>query len=213
MAQLGYSPLPPNLVQEDFNAIGRMNGGQQPPPVSSSTCKNPYVDGQTHLPGEPSIIGQSAPPSPQPVGGSGPSSGSSGSKTGSGGKTVGSTGTTTPGTPGTGSNGTATNGSTGANGKSTATTVSGSTPQGNKGISAYLNHEKKKAAASGPNSYIRADDLREAATSALGFSSPAVEISSWCLVLVAAIFFPVLAVGRRRKRNSANQSTTSPTES
>ena len=27
MALLGYSPLPPNLVQEDFNAIGRLNGG------------------------------------------------------------------------------------------------------------------------------------------------------------------------------------------
>ena len=27
MALLGYSPLPPNLVQEDFDAIGRLNGG------------------------------------------------------------------------------------------------------------------------------------------------------------------------------------------
>ncbi len=31
MATLGYSPLPPNLVQEDFNAIGRLNGGVQAP--------------------------------------------------------------------------------------------------------------------------------------------------------------------------------------
>src|ERR1700677_263224 len=57
MATLGYSPLPPNLVQEDFWAIGRLNGGVEPPPVSSATCKNPYVDGQTVLPGEPTIIG------------------------------------------------------------------------------------------------------------------------------------------------------------
>src|ERR1019366_285637 len=32
MSFLGYSPLPPVLVQEDFLAVGRMNGGVQPPP-------------------------------------------------------------------------------------------------------------------------------------------------------------------------------------
>ena len=57
MATLGYSPLPPNLVQEDFWAIGRLNGGVEPPAVSPATCKNPYVDGQTVLQGEPTIIG------------------------------------------------------------------------------------------------------------------------------------------------------------
>ncbi|HEY7946398.1 MAG TPA: substrate-binding domain-containing protein [Acidimicrobiales bacterium] len=51
MALLGYSPLPPNLVQEDFNAIGRMNGGQQPPPPTAANCHNPYVDGEVPLPG------------------------------------------------------------------------------------------------------------------------------------------------------------------
>ncbi len=55
---LGYSPLPPNLVQEDFDAVGRLNGGQEPPPVSPADCKNPYVDGQIPLPGEPAIAGQ-----------------------------------------------------------------------------------------------------------------------------------------------------------
>jgi phosphate transport system substrate-binding protein len=57
MAALGYSPLPPNLVQEDFWAIGRLNGGVEPPAPSPATCKNPYVDGQTVLQGEPTIIG------------------------------------------------------------------------------------------------------------------------------------------------------------
>lgn len=58
MALLGYSPLPPNLVQEDFNAIGRLNGGVQPPAPTAATCHNPYVDGETQLPGgggEPTI--------------------------------------------------------------------------------------------------------------------------------------------------------------
>ena len=49
MATLGYSPLPPNLVQEDFDAIGRLNGGVEPPTVTAATCKNPYVDGQIPL--------------------------------------------------------------------------------------------------------------------------------------------------------------------
>ena len=63
---LGYSPLPPVLVQEDFDAIGRMNGGQQPPPVSAADCKNPYVDGEIPLPGSPVVAG---------VGGGGSSAG------------------------------------------------------------------------------------------------------------------------------------------
>jgi len=51
VASLGYAPLPPNLVQEDFDAIGAMNGGVQPPPPTASNCKNPYIDGQFPLPG------------------------------------------------------------------------------------------------------------------------------------------------------------------
>jgi phosphate transport system substrate-binding protein len=57
MAQLGYSPLPPNLVAEDFIAIGRLNGGHEPPPPTASNCKNPYVDGALPLPGAPVIEG------------------------------------------------------------------------------------------------------------------------------------------------------------
>jgi phosphate transport system substrate-binding protein len=51
MALLGYSPLPPNLVQEDFNAIGRLNGGVEPPAPTAANCHNPYVDGEVNLPG------------------------------------------------------------------------------------------------------------------------------------------------------------------
>jgi phosphate transport system substrate-binding protein len=58
MALLGYSPLPANLVQEDFNAIGRMPGGQEPPPVSPATCQNPYVTGALPSTTGPTIVGQ-----------------------------------------------------------------------------------------------------------------------------------------------------------
>jgi phosphate transport system substrate-binding protein len=61
MAYLGYSPLPPNLVQEDFDAIGRLNGGHQPPPPTAQNCKNPYIDGQLALPGEPPVLNVAAP--------------------------------------------------------------------------------------------------------------------------------------------------------
>ena len=56
----GYSPIPPNLVQEDFWAIARITGGVEPP-APAANCKNPYVDGQIPLLGEPVIQGAPAP--------------------------------------------------------------------------------------------------------------------------------------------------------
>jgi phosphate transport system substrate-binding protein len=51
--QLGYSPLPPNLVQDDFNAIDRINGAAKAPATpTAQNCLNPYVDGTTLLPGQ-----------------------------------------------------------------------------------------------------------------------------------------------------------------
>ncbi len=58
---LGYSPLPPNLVQADFDAVQRITGTALPAP-NASNCPNPYVDGQLPLQGEP-VIG-SAPATP-----------------------------------------------------------------------------------------------------------------------------------------------------
>src|SRR6202034_3679982 len=80
MALLGYSPLPPNLVQEDFDAIGRLNGGVEPPKVSPTDCQNPYVDGQTPLPGEPAITGKTPPhgDGSTPIGSSNPGGPTSG---------------------------------------------------------------------------------------------------------------------------------------
>jgi phosphate transport system substrate-binding protein len=101
MALLGYSPLPPNLVSDDFDAIGRMNGGQQPPPPTAANCKNPYVDGETPLPGEPAVAGQAggginaAPPATTATAASGGAKGavgSSGSGTGSSAGVPGSSG-------------------------------------------------------------------------------------------------------------------------
>jgi len=39
--RLGYSPLPPNLVQGDFDAVRRIPGAPEPPPLSA--CDNPTI--------------------------------------------------------------------------------------------------------------------------------------------------------------------------
>jgi phosphate transport system substrate-binding protein len=201
MALLGYSPLPPNLVQEDFNAVGRLNGGQEPPPVSAATCKNPYVDGQIPLPGEPTV-GKTPPPSgsqgSNPGGGKSGNPGSGSNPTGPG---SGSGNPTGPGSVSGGTKGTGSNGGGKASGNSGSKTASKAI--GETGASKYI-ATHKATSVSGPNSFLRADQLREAATSAQGFASPAVQITVWCLVLVAAIALPVLALGRRRRRGRAD---------
>jgi phosphate transport system substrate-binding protein len=47
---LGYSPLPLNLVQADFDAVQRITGTALPPPTASN-CADPYIDGSFNPPG------------------------------------------------------------------------------------------------------------------------------------------------------------------
>jgi phosphate transport system substrate-binding protein len=209
MALLGYSPLPPNLVQEDFNAIGRMNGGVQPPAPTASNCQNPYVDGQTPLPGEPVVQGTKPPPrgsqgtGPGGSGGTGPSNGGS-NPNGNGGN--GSNG---------GNGGNGSSGSNGGSGSGRGSTGGGKVSTGTRSPSGgsqsgalkkYLG-KAKKISASGTNSFLRADQLREAATTAQGFSSPVVQILLWCAVVIAAMALPALTLGRRRRRNRPDRVT------
>ncbi len=46
-AQLGYAPLPEQLVEEAFAGIGRMNGATEPPPPTATNCPNPTITGET----------------------------------------------------------------------------------------------------------------------------------------------------------------------
>jgi len=55
---LGYSPLPNNLVQADFDAVNRMAGHIATPPLDAAHCPNPYITGQLQSVGEPPILGQ-----------------------------------------------------------------------------------------------------------------------------------------------------------
>ena len=195
MADLGYSPLPPNLVQEDFDAIGRMNGGQEPPPVNSATCKNPYVDGQTPLPGEPALIGGSAPTSPSTVTAAGTSSG----------------GTTQTGP-------TLSSGSSGrtggpANPGSQSTTAIG----GTVGTGVQTAESKAEAANVAKVRAIRdqfanAGALTGAAAHLLGSTSVAAGIALWCTVLFGALLVPIFGsrAWRRRKRRMPRVGGSSP---
>ena len=42
-APLGYSPLPPNLIQADFNAVNRLPGHPTTPPLDYQHCPNPTL--------------------------------------------------------------------------------------------------------------------------------------------------------------------------
>ena len=45
-APLGYSPLPPNLVQAVFSAVKRIPGAPTTPPLTPTACPNPTITGQ-----------------------------------------------------------------------------------------------------------------------------------------------------------------------
>ncbi len=50
---LGYSPIPPNLVSDDFAAVNRLNGATQLPTPTAANCPNPYLTGGLQVAGVP----------------------------------------------------------------------------------------------------------------------------------------------------------------
>ncbi|HEX4493167.1 MAG TPA: phosphate ABC transporter substrate-binding protein PstS [Acidimicrobiia bacterium] len=108
--ELGYSPLPPNLVQYAFAAEKLIPGAPAPPPLDAAHCANPWLTGDSplaHAPPPPAGSKASDPPvgAPPPQPGSGPS-GSGGSGGGSGGNGLnGATNTTAPARSSGGGNG------------------------------------------------------------------------------------------------------------
>jgi phosphate transport system substrate-binding protein len=61
MATLGYSPIPPNLVEDDFQAAGRLPGGTTPPAPNPQNCQNPYITGALQPVGGPTVVGSANP--------------------------------------------------------------------------------------------------------------------------------------------------------
>jgi len=189
MASLGYSPLPPVLVQADFNAIGRMNGGVQPPPPTAANCKNPYVDGEIPLPGSPVVAGVSGggvgqPPPTLPGVAPSASGKTAASKSGKAGATGSSS--STGGGPSIGGVSAA------------AAKAAGLTPElAAKGYTVVNGQVVRTLGKGGPNQFVRANAL-VAATEHVPTSSGLVYLG-WALLLLAAMIAPPVIAGRVRR--------------
>lgn len=181
MAQLGYSPLPPNLVEEDFAAIGRLNGAQEPPPPTAENCKNPYVDGSTPLPGEPPILNTQQAQQLQ-----------------NGGTVPGLTSTTGAASSSVGGGSVAGGGSSGT-GQSGGSTASGPYSFAVNGSSGPTPAEIAKLKSDqGPNKFLRAQRL-DAALRGVGDLSP-LAIVGWTALALAVVGVPQLVWWERRRR-------------
>jgi ABC-type phosphate transport system substrate-binding protein len=124
--QLGYSPLPPNLVEDDFQGISRINGAAPPPSsVNASTCNDPYV----------ALFGGNAPPGTTggTTGGSPGTTPGSGTRPTAGGPVHGNGSSTSSGAVISNSDGTTTSLGTTASGDTTTGTSAGSTT-GTQGV-------------------------------------------------------------------------------
>jgi len=196
MAQLGYSPLPPVLVQADFDAIGRLDGGQQPPPPTAANCKNPYVDGDTVLPGSPVVAGFSG-------GGVTATTTASAATSAGGAAAVARTsagGSTTAGGRSSGSGGSG--GSGGSSGVASAAAAAGLTPElAAQGYTVVNGQVVRKLGVGGPNEYLRADAL-VAATSHIA-SPRAMVYVGWSLFILGLILLPPLIAMRISRRRQA----------
>ncbi len=126
MANLGYSPLPPNLVQFAADVVALIPGGTPFPPLTAAGCPNPYITGDFSGSGTGGSGGTGGTGGSGGTGGTGGTGGSGGAGGGSGsGSGAGSgTGTGTGGGSGgaRGSTGVAGGAGTGTGG-STVTTI------------------------------------------------------------------------------------------
>jgi phosphate transport system substrate-binding protein len=116
--QLGYSPLPPNLVGFGFDAVAQIPGAPAPPPPDQ--CANPTITGEFSLQNAPppSADDQQGAERP-PIGGGGGGGGGSG---GSGAATLADLAAGGGGTPTT-ARGSTRRGASGATGDTTGTTI------------------------------------------------------------------------------------------
>lgn len=184
MAQIGYSPLPPNLSQEVANSIARLNG-TAPESLNADNCANPRFRGSLG-------VGATSPPDPYlnlpggPPGPGDPTADPTGNGTTTGGTTAG--GTTAAGTAG----GTA-GGSTAAGGSSATATGADGTAAGVTGVAAAGTAGGAAVAVGGGSGTWRA------AEPVVYPRGPAAG-SAWPLViLVAALLVPVLVPSLRRR--------------
>jgi phosphate transport system substrate-binding protein len=178
---LGYAPIPPNLVQDDFEAIARMNGAAPPGPLNVANCPNPYLLDPGSLPGY----------NPNP------GSGGSGSTQ----VVKGLTGVTGPNTSTTlGPNGQA-SGQTGANGQGTG--PNGANATGPNGAGSVKRNSTLPPAVS-DTGQVRGIALLAATNKMSVLSGPTGTAIRWTLLFaLVVVAVPVTSAIRRRRRGSS----------
>ena len=174
---LGYTPIPKNLVLDDYAAIKRIPGAPPPPPLSQ--CANPTLHGSI---GSGGFTGGS---NPQKNGGQ--ATGSSGGGTTSGSTGGGGTGTGTQTTSGGGPSATS-GGSAKSSGNARATVTQGTT-------------HVTQATVAVQTSAQRTREINAALASAAAQRPPATRPLAIAAALVLVVFF-VPQLWRRRRRGS-----------
>ena len=189
MAELGYSPIPPNLVLDDFQAAGRLPGGTEPPAPTPQNCANPYITGQLQSPGGP---GQSGQPNPGSEPGTTAATGAAAAAAAAAASAAASAGHVTvasgPGVSGPGSST-----ASAAGGKNTAVKTEAVNPLTDPA-----------------QAYPRQDALTAAATRGLLGWSPA-EIALWCTVFLFVLVALPLGVWYLQRRRRQPGTTGTPT--
>lgn len=185
--RLGYSPIPTNLVQDDFNGIRRIAGAAPPPATpTAANCPDPYLTDPGSLPG---AGGTNTPP---PTGGT-TGDGTGGGTTSGGGSSTTGTATGSSSTTGAGSVGHGAKGSKSAKGSTSGTS---SQPTG---VDEAGGTDGVTATTEQPGLALLAASLP-----LKNQSSPWNSMLSWSLALLALIAVPpTVAVVRRLRREAA----------
>ncbi|HTU37576.1 MAG TPA: substrate-binding domain-containing protein [Acidimicrobiales bacterium] len=186
MASLGYSPIPPNLVEDDFQAAGRLPGGTSPPPPTPSTCANPYITGALQPVGGPTVVGTTNP-------------GSDLTGAGAAVAAVGAAHATT-----------AVGGSTSKGGTGTSTTTAGATSAASAAAAAAQLKKALNPLNNAQQALARQSGLTNASAGALSKWSPA-QVALWstvfALVIIGVPLVLWVTTRRRRERGSETGAT------
>jgi phosphate ABC transporter phosphate-binding protein len=190
--QLGYSPLPPNLVQADFDAVQRITGIALPAPTAQN-CLNPYIDGQIPLLGEPNISTTASGPTSAGAVAAGPittttGAGAAAGAAANGGHGSGGAGSNTAGAgSGSGSGpGSATGSGSAAQALAAATTTTTAPPVVPAGGQAF------------------GVELEHVTTGLLGIRGPTGQIALYTTLFLALIILPPAIALLRRRRQAAD---------
>jgi ABC-type phosphate transport system substrate-binding protein len=194
---LGYSPLPPNLVQADFDAVQRITGVAIPAPTASN-CGDPYLTGSFNVAGTGSgpVISNS-PTSGAPTGGA-----AANPVAASAAKVANASGTA--GGVASGSSGSAGSAGTQAGASTTASGVSA----GSSAV-ATVSHSKKPLtqAAAGQEAGVA---MGTTAKEFLGLPGPSLVVVISTLLFIALLVTPPL-IGLLRKRARSGDDEGAPT--